>query len=178
MVEEINMSDHHNQEQTNIPVKETVDPQKPIGWWQYFVASNATTGGSVVMLIVGLGLGFPWGYYVKYKLFKSDGAEIVNQSLNNQRLDDTSTNQMERRSDELNQDLRTIGFSQSEIKLLLKGNTNTLGKLKNKFNSYVNDDPPYQSRIDCDDDYLGRESSNEVNQLINDRFNKRIDGNE
>lgn len=145
-------------------------------WWQYIAAANATHGGSVIMLLIGLAVGFSWGYYTKYKSYKSDGAQIVNQAINNQRLDSTSTIQMVRRSDELGDALRSLGYSDSEIRFLIKGDVNALDKIKNKFNRYMSTGEAYTPRDDCSDDYLGREASEEVNELIISRFNKKADG--
>lgn len=152
------------------------EDQNKYSWWRYISAANATHGGSMIMLLVGLACGFMWGYYTKYKSYKSDGVEIVNQALNNQRLDKTSKIQMEKRSNELNQTLRSLGYSDTEIDFLLKGDVSTLDKIKNNFNRYIHNTDPYLPREECFDDYLGREAADEVNAAILTRFNKKPDG--
>lgn len=156
-------------------LKPIINQATRTSWWQYFLAGNRTAGGSMVMLVVGIVVGFGWGYYIKYKSFKSDGAEIVNQSVNNERLDLSSSLAMERRANELTETLKSIGHTASEIEFLLNGNVSTLDKFKDKFNQIRSDAELYTPREDCHDDYLGREASDKVNQFIQERFAKKTE---
>lgn len=144
-------------------------------FWKYLAAANATHGGSIIMLLIGLAVGFPWGYYTKYKSYKSDGAQIVNQAVNNQRLDKASEIQMERRSNDLTQTLRSMGYTQAEIDFLVKGDVTLLNQVKDVYSRFTGNGI-YKPREDCQDDYLGKQAADEVNQAIRDRFAKKPDG--
>lgn len=147
---------------------------RPPGWWQYIVAANATGGGSAVMLLIGLAVGFVWGYYTKYKSYSNSGAEIVIQANDNARLDEIVNEKMKKNNHELRHTLEQLGYTTSQIKALFNGQQNTLDKFKDKVDRVFNNSEIYQSRQNCVDDYIGVEKSKQINQLILKRFNQEV----
>lgn len=140
--------------------------------WDRIVRINSSGAGSAIMLLIGLAVGFAWGYHTKYKSYKASGAQIVNQSLNNKKLDFVTSSDMSKRDKELHDALTELGYDSSEIKFLLKGDVNALDKLKAKIRSYTRSGELYPPRPDCSDDYLGQEASEKTNQQILERFNR------
>ena len=140
--------------------------------WDKIVRINSSGTGSFLMLLAGLGVGFVWGYHTKYKSYKADNAQIVNQSVNNKELDFVTTKDMTKRDQELHDALNGLGYNSSEINYLLKGDVSALDKLKTKIKQYATGEELYPPRQDCQDDYLGQEASENVNNEILERFNR------
>ena len=138
---------------------------------------NASGRGSFILCVIGLGVGFLWGYHTKAQSYKAKGAQIVNQSVNNKKLDFVTAKDMSKRTDELHDALSDLGYNESDIKFLLKGDVSALDKLKTTFKRYTTDGELYPPRQDCSDDYLGEETSNRTNEQILKRF-KRVNGND
>lgn len=142
------------------------------GWWQYIMAANATGGGSVFLLLIGLAVGFGWGYHTKHKQHVAHSAEIVNQALNNKNLDKQTSNHMTHRNNDLVTTLMSLGYTTDEVDYLISGDVKLLTRIKNKFKNMVGD-KDHEPNPNCEDDYLGPEASDEINEHIMNRFNKR-----
>ena len=153
-------------------------PEKEPGFIRYIIAANATTGGSLIAFLIAGLIFFPLGYYTKYKRFKQQGVEIVQQSIENKTLDDIAYAKMETSKNNLTDSLRYIGYDSTQIQELISSKPNKLDKIKYKFIRYVKGDTIYLPRDDCENDYLGENSSNQANKIIMKGYNNRYLPNE
>lgn len=150
---------------------EILKSNKP-GVWTRIVRLNTSGSGSFIMLVIGLAVGFAWGYHTRTQSYKAKGAEIINQSINNKKLDSITSDDMIKRKGELYEALSELGYNNSEIEFLIKGDTSALDKLKETFKRYTTDGELYPPRQDCSDDYLGEKASTKTNEQILKWFEK------
>ena len=138
------------------------------------MAANATGGGSVVMLLIGLVIGFGLGYYTMYKRFESKNLEIVQQAKDNQELDNLSELKRESDNAKLIESLKQIGYSDSDVEFLITGEYSKFDTIKNKFTRFIKGDVRYLPRDDCEDDYVGEQSAKKINDLIRKAHGRRL----